>query len=410
MKIQMNDSHINTISQLRTFLKGSQGFDLSLRNSTIEEKYRFIDTQVDKFEYQLLKRKDKRTLVKYLKKITGYKHAQLHRLIKRASGGQLQKKKYVRKNPNEKYSPVDIKLLEKTDKVHKRLNTYATKKVLERENKLFNNNDFENIAKVSPAHIHNLRSHPVYKNIWINSTKANQNNIGETRKPKDLHIPGYIRIDTVHQHNLYHVNAVDSFLQWEVIVTIPRLTQKWIKFALMEIIAQCPFIILGAHTDRGGEYINETVKILFEELDIDFTKSRARHSNDNGLPETKNGSIIRKNFGYAQANRQAAIKQNTFNRKFFNPYLNYHRPCAYPTEIINSNGKIKKVYKPKDYEVPYEKLKQVSKEKVMNFLKAGITFEKLDIIAYEMSDNEWAKIMRKEQEVLYKFLYGKDEI
>jgi len=46
----------------------------------------------------------------------------------------------------------------------------------------------------------------------------------------------------------------------------------------------------------------------------------------------------------------------------------------------------------------------------MNFLKPGITFEKLDIIAYEMSDNEWAKIMRKEHEKLYKFYTEKTEI
>jgi len=30
---------------------------------------------------------------------------------------------------------------------------------------------------------------------------------------------------------------------------------------------------------------------------IEFTKSRPRHSNDNGLAETKNGAVLRKSFG-----------------------------------------------------------------------------------------------------------------
>jgi len=37
-----------------------------------------------------------------------------------------------------------------------------------------------------------------------------------------------------------------------------------------------------------------------------------------------------------------------------------------------------------------------------NFLKPGQTFEKLDIIAYRESDNEFAKIMREKQNELFK--------
>ena len=48
MEITMNDSRINNITQIREFLKGSQGFDFSLRNALIDEKYSFIDETVDR--------------------------------------------------------------------------------------------------------------------------------------------------------------------------------------------------------------------------------------------------------------------------------------------------------------------------------------------------------------------------
>ena len=40
--------------------------------------------------------------------------------------------------------------------------------------------------------------------------------------------------------------------------------------------------------------MNHTVARLLNKMLIRFTKSRARHTNDNGLVETKNGSVVRK--------------------------------------------------------------------------------------------------------------------
>ncbi len=178
------------------------------------------------------------------------------------------------------------------------------------------------------------------------------------------------------------------------------------EFVLYEIFDQVPFQIFGFHADRGGEYINETVDKILSCMDIDLTKSRARKSNDNALVESKNGSIVRKNFGFAHVNQGAADAHNQFNRKYFNPYLNFHRPYAYPTEDIQPNGKVKRTYKAEDYEIPYEKLKQVSKIQKENFLKSGTTFKELDIIAYSYSDNEFADLMRKKQRKLSNLLHS----
>jgi transposase InsO family protein len=57
---------------------------------------------------------------------------------------------------------------------------------------------------------------------------------------------------------------------------------------------QFPFEIRGFRSDNGGEFINRTIADLPDKLLIEQTKSRPRHSNDNGLGETKNGGVIRK--------------------------------------------------------------------------------------------------------------------
>jgi len=62
-------------------------------------------------------------------------------------------------------------------------------------------------------------------------------------------------------------------------------------------------------------------------------------------------------------------------------------------------GREKKIYG--QYATPYEKLKEVSKQTKRNYLKKDVTFENLDHIAYAMSDNEFAKKMRKQQYTLF---------
>ena len=56
MQINMSDSLINNVTQLKEFLKGSKRFDLSLEDSSIEEKYLFIDKTVDRLSYHKLKK------------------------------------------------------------------------------------------------------------------------------------------------------------------------------------------------------------------------------------------------------------------------------------------------------------------------------------------------------------------
>lgn len=400
MKVTMNDSRFTDISQLRAFLEGAKKLDLSLRDGSITDRYAFIDQTVDRLKYARLSRKDKQVVVNYLRKITGYKSAQLYRLISRARYGKLKRKIYRRVNPNHRYGPVDIRLLEKTDRWHSRLNCLATKEILRREFQIFDRSEYQTISQVSTSHINNLRKSVIYRNHYVNHTQPTVVPIGETRKPDNNDIPGSIRVDTVHQRDVYYVNLVDEIIQWEVVICVPQISEAFLKPALSWALEQFPFRVFNFHSDRGSEFINHRVAQMLSKLLIHQTKSRSRHTNDNALVESKNGSVIRKHLGYSYFSKQLVTPLNHWLVNYFNPYLNYHRPCLFQTDIKTCpNGRQLPVYG--QVTTPYEKLKQVAREKQQNFLKTGVTFTKLDTIAYRYSDNQFAEMMKQEEDKLF---------
>ena len=404
MNITMDDSRITSITQLSEFLKGSQRVVVSLENSSIEDKYQFIEKTVKQFSYQKLSKKEKRVIIKYLRKVTGYKHTQLFRLIQRSEKGNLTKQPYKRVKPHKIYTFFDIKRLEETDELHLRLSEDATKEILRREYEVFHNQDYQTISRISHSHIGNLRHALSYRSFWINHTKSRQIPIGITCPPENFGRPGSIRIDSVSQKDIYHINSVDEIDQWQIVFCVPQLSESCMLPALMEIFGQYPFRIFNFHSDRGKETINYLVAELLQRLLIKQTKNRSYHSGDNALVETKNGSVIRKNMGWEHINQEFCDDINYYYKNYFNPYLNFHRPCGFPTIQVDAKGKKTKAYNL--HQVPYERLKSLPNAK--QYLKEGITFADLDKIAYSHSDNEFARIMRREEDKLFQRIRAKD--
>jgi hypothetical protein len=118
---------------------------------------------------------------------------------------------------------------------------------------------------------------------------------------------------------------------------------------------------------------------------------RSLPSGCNALVEGKNGSVIRKHMGRNHIPKDNAPLINEFYEKYFNAYLSFHRVSAFATDYVDKRGKVKKKYE--TYLTPYEKLKSLPNAE--QFLKSGITFEKLDKIAYAESDNDFAEKMEK---------------
>ena len=190
----------------------------------------------------------------------------------------------------------------------------------------------------------------------------------------------------------------DEVTQWEIVGTAERISEQYLLPLLEDFLSQYPFRIISFHSDNGSEYINRTVARLLNKLMIEQTKSRSRHTNDNALAESKNGSAVRKHMGYVHIPKRYAGGINAFCRDYLNVYLNYHHPCGFASLTVDKRGKEKKKYDA--YLTPYKKFKSLVD--CEQYLKPGITLEMLDMIAYNESDNEFAGRMKKAKEELFK--------
>ena len=402
----MNDGQLQTVEQVRGFLEGSEVVEF--RGLTTKEKYYWIEEVLIRFRYHRLKRAEKGVIRRYIEKVTGYSRSQVSRLIAEyKQTGQLRRMQYRRHRFPRKYTPSEIGLLARTDELHGWLSGPATKKIMEREYEVYGQAKFGSISRISVAHLYNLRKSNIYRGMTKRYTKTKPvvSRIGERVRPDPKGQPGYIRVDTVHQGDLnghkgvYHINTVDEVTQWEIIASVQRISEAYLVPVLETMLAEFPFIIRGFHSDNGSEFVNCIVAKLLNKMLIRFTKSRPRHSNDNGLVETKNGSVIRKQLGYAYIPQRSAELINEFNRDFFNPYINFHRPCFFPVSVIDPKGKIRKTYPYEEVRTSYEKLKSLPEAE--SYLRPGLTFETLDAIANQMSDNQFAERMVKARSNLF---------
>lgn len=403
--LHMDDSHIVSIAQVREFIKFTHKVEFTRTNK--KNTYEWIGKTLGRFRYASLKKRKERSIVRqYIRTVTGLSQSQITVLIARKrKTGRVFIMSTRHHSFKRIYTPEDIARLVETDNAHSRLSGPATKEIFRRQLEEFKDKRFERLKNISVSHIYNLRVTRQYQSHSLTYTKTNPVNIpiGERRKPDPQGKPGYLRIDTVHQGDLdkekgiYHINVIDETTQWEMVGCVEKISESYLAPLLEDLMEQFPFRIIGFHSDCGSEFINYRIAEMLNKMLIEQTKSRSRHCNDNALIEGKNGSIIRKYFGYGYVPKKHAQLINEFYKTHFNVYLNFHRPCGFATTIISEKGKHKKIYN--IYRTPYDALKMHLNAK--DFLKDSISFENLDTIACEKSDNECAALMQKARVELF---------
>ncbi len=384
--------------QIQEFLKASQAIEFTGQSKA--ERYQFVQRVLVAQEYLVQGKKQRGRIRAYLSKVTGLSLPQLTRLIRRyRQGGVVEPKAYRRRRFPTQYTSRDVALLAKLDGTHGWLSGPATARILKREYEQFGKAEYARLARISVAHLYNLRRSARYRKVaaeW-RPTQPSAVTIGERRKPDPQGRPGFLRIDTVHQGDwegakgVYHINAVDAVTQWQVVGCVERISEQFLLPVLVAVLHQFPFRILGFHSDNGSEYVNYEVAKLLKGLLIEFTKSRANRTQDNALVEGKNGAIVRKYIGYGHIPAEHAEAVQKFYAAHLNPYLNFHRPCGFATVGLDARGKRRRHYAGEDYATPYEKLKSL--QQAEQYLKPEVSFAHLDQVAHKMSDTEWARKM-----------------
>jgi len=307
-----------------------------------------------------------------------------------------------------RYTPEDIRLLAAVDALHGNLSGPATRKLCERAFKVFGDARYARLAGISNGQLYNLRGAKTYQRCRgrVEKTRAVQVRIGERRRPRPEGRPGFLRVDSVHQGDrdgikgLYHINLVDEVTQFQFVGSVERISERFLLPVLAALLDAFPCAILGFHSDNGSEYINARVAALLEKLRAEFTKSRSRRSNDNALAASKNGSVVRKHLGYSHIPGRFAAQVNDFAHGVRSPYLNFHRPCFFPTAEVDAKGRLRKRYRYEAMMTPYEKLKSLPE--AAQYLKPGVSLAALDALAYAISDNEAARRLNAARPALFR--------
>ena len=404
----MKDDAIESIGQLSAFIKAAETLKVGSvkREDGKDAVYAWMSGVLTRLRYPKLGKKDKGIVRRYLILYAGYTESHVDHLIARwKQRSVLRRTKRTQPEFERVYTSVDISLLAEVALAYRHQNGKALKEVCRAMYHTYDDLRFERLSKISVSRLYDLKK----TNVFISragvytKTRPVMIPIGERKKPFPEGKPGYIRVDSVHQGDLdkekgvYHVNLVDEVTQWEVAVCVEGIAEQFLLPALTLALDVFPFRIINFHSDNGSEYINYRVAAMLEKLRVTQTKSRARESGDNGLVEGKNGAVIRKWMGHAHIPRRHARAIMGFYRVHFNPFLNYHRFCAFPDEEVSTKGKIVKKYR--TYLTPCMRLCAIPT--VAQYLRQGITVATLQAEAKKKTHLLAAQETEKARNILF---------
>jgi len=404
----MKDDSIKSVAQLQVLIKAAEALGALTveRKNSKEEVYAWMNDLLLRLTYRSLRKKDKGLVRKYLRLYSGYTESHVDHLISvyREKGKIVRKKRTQPVFPTT-YTGVDIELLAVVAEAYDHQNGKALKEVCREMYAVHGDKRFKQLSGISVSRLYDFKRDARFmeKTLHYTRTRPVQLAIGERRKPYPEGKPGFLRVDSVHQGDkdkkkgVYHINLVDEVTQFEIQVCVAGISEEFLLPALEEAILSFPFVIVNFHSDNGSEYINKVVAKLLEKLRISQSKSRSRRTNDNALVEGKNAAVIRTHMGYMHIPKEHAPDINAYYRSYRNPFVNFHRFCAFPDEETDARGKIVKKYR--TYLTPCQKL--LSIPHVDACLKAGTTRESLEKEATRQSHLVAAQEMQKEKRKLF---------
>lgn len=318
-------------------------------------------------QYSRLDRRQKGIVRAFLIETTGYSRAQLTRLIAQwAKFRRLAVNRSDRWRFPTRYTTSDIALLAELDAVHQDLPGPAVKHILAREYHLFGKAEYERLARLSVSHIYNLRRSTEYQHLraWVQHEPSQMLRLGRNLKPDARREPGYLSIRLVRAYSEnelsgYQICAIDGATKWRVLGCAESLREVHFSPVLEAVLHQFPFQIRGLRSELGiANFDPPTPSIEMRARSDAFQRALTAH---------------------------------------LNPYVNYHRPCAF-TALERPSTSDRGPRRRTCYLTPYERL--VSLSNWQTFLKPGITPLLLKRVSSRMSDTESARQMQHASLVL----------
>jgi hypothetical protein len=153
--------------------------------------------------------------------------------------------------------------------------------------------------------------------------------------------PGHFEVDLVHHSGpstageyVHTLQLVDVATAWSERWAILGRSYTVLADAFQGIVARLPFPVLELHPDNGSEFLNAHLVRFWRELvkDIQLSRSRPYHKNDNRFVEQKNATLVRAYLG--QDRLDSVVQTQALNRLYDDMWLyyNFFQPVMRLTE------------------------------------------------------------------------------
>ena len=174
--------------------------------------------------------------------------------------------------------------------------------------------------------------------------------------------PGFCETDTVSHDGgyaageyLYTLSATDVCLCWSEFRALKNKARSWTEKALDDIRLGFPVPLKGIDSDNGAEFINWHLKYWCEQNNINFTRGRQYHKNDNAFVEQKNGDIVRKTIGYGRFQGDDALDALAQVYAVLNPLNNFFFPNLKCIDKKQVGQRTRRVYE-KEPKTPFQRV------------------------------------------------------
>jgi len=211
--------------------------------------------------------------------------------------------------------------------------------------------------------------------------------------------PGWCEMDTVSHcggdpkgEYISSVNLTDIVTGWSEEGSIWGKGEKATVAMVDDIREYMPFDLLGLDPDGGSEFINWHMYRYCKKNNINLTRGRPYHPNDNAHVEQKNYTAIRQLIGYDRLDKKKQVRLlNELYRGPWRLYLNFFQPSLRLKKVVKdtATGKVKKKYfKAK---TPYQRMLDHPKISRKQKLRLICIYQKLNPIKLQQEIREKLK-------------------
>jgi hypothetical protein len=142
-------------------------------------------------------------------------------------------------------------------------------------------------------------------------------NVTMKRLPWDERVPGHFETDLVHHcgattggNYVHTLLMTDVATGWCEPTAVLGRSQLVMEDGFRRILRRLPFPVLQVHPDNGSEFFNHHLVHFWKEAagNVQLSRSRPFHKNDNRFVEQKNSSLIRAYLGYERLDSVAQTR------------------------------------------------------------------------------------------------------